>query len=131
MFFTFAISSVAISYIAISSVFLFGSVTAPCPNITSPDNETLSWYEIPTVPDMCFLFDFRPGMEKDIYSDAVAFCETFTADDGVTKAQLVEPRTKALQEAISSYAQLLGGKSVWVGCTDIQSEGIWQWGSGT
>ena len=121
---------VLFTIITISSVFLLGNVTAPCPTVPSPDNETLSWYEIPTVPDMCFLFDFRAGKHFDYYSDAVTYCQQFEADDNST-AMLVEPRTKALQDAISSYAQLLGGKSVWVGCTDIQSEGIWQWASGT
>ena len=112
-------------------VFLPGGIIAPCPTVPAPDNETLSWYVIPTVPDICFLFDVRPGKQKDIYSDAVTYCETFMSDDNVTKASLVEPRTKVLQDAISSYAQLLGGKSVWTGCTDIASEGQWQWASGT
>ena len=126
-----SVASFTLISVLLPFMFLPGSVISPCPIVPTPDNETLSWYQIPTVPDMCFLFDFRPGKQKHIYSDAVTYCETFMSDDGVTKASLVEPRTKALQDAISSYAQLLGGKSVWTGCTDIASEGQWKWGSGT
>ena len=101
-------------------------VVSPCPTINPPD-ATLAWYVIPTIPDKCFLFD---NSKERRYSDASTFCQQFVADDTVTKASLVEPSTQTLQQAISSYAQLLGGKTYWTGSTDLANEGYWQWGSG-
>ena len=104
-------------------------VVGPCPKIDPPDNKTLEWYIIPTIADTCFLFDFRDGHHKG-YSAATEFCQQFKVDDGINVANLIEPRTPALQQALKAYAQLLGEKTVWSGCTDIANEGHWQWASG-
>ena len=104
-------------------------VVGSCPKIDPPDNETLAWYIIPTIADTCFLFDFRDGHHKG-YSDAMEFCQQFQVDDGLSKANLIEPRTPALQQALKAYAQLFGEKTVWSGCTDMANEGYWQWASG-
>ena len=110
------------------ATYLPKGIIAPCPVVPAPDNETLEWLEIPTIEDYCFLFDFRAGQEMD-YSAAQSYCETFVADDN-SKARVVEPRTAALQQAITSYASLFGGKSMWGGFNDF-SEGNWKWASGT
>ena len=104
-------------------------VVALCPEIPSPLNETVSWDEIPTIDDYCFLFNFKSGQEMD-YSDAVDFCENdVTGGNKTIGSRVVEPRTSALQQAVEAYGNLYGGKSMWGGYNDF-SEGNWKWASG-
>ena len=98
------------------------NVQADCP--TNPPN--LAWYQIPTIPKTCFLYDFQTTRG---YSESISYCQTFAADDG-SKAYLIEPSTPTLQQGISAYASLLGsGKSILTGGNDISSEGNWRWNS--
>ena len=96
------------------------NVQADCPT----DTDDVKWYQIPTITKTCFHFEFSTTRR---YSEAIKYCEQFTADDA-SKAYLIEPSTSALQQAISSYASLLGkGKSMLTGGNDISSEGDWRW----
>ena len=107
-------------------------VVAQCPMIPFPLNETVSWDEIPTIDDYCFLFNFKSGQEMD-YFDAVDFCENVvTGGNKTIGSRVVEPRTAALQQAIEAHGRKdgwYGGKSMWGGYNDF-SEGNWKWASG-
>ena len=98
-------------------------VQAQCSNIS--DSTLKTWYEIPTIPKMCFHFDFSVTRQ---WSDAKAYCEGFPNDDGTDNAYLIEPSDAVLQQGIAAYGQLLGGgKNMWTGGIDQSSEGTWIW----